>query len=96
LPTLKFSKLRSDAKFNDLLARLKTDASFSRQQIMDLIIEINEFLRVLAPEIMAVHKSARDGFINRFPELESIILVPADYCRAVLVIGNEPEVQNLA
>lgn len=63
---------------------------------MVLINEINEYLRMMTPEIMAVHKTARDGFAARFPELESIILVPADYCRAVLAIGNEPEVENLA
>lgn len=51
---------------------------------------------MLGPEIMAVHKTARDGFMGRFPELESIILVPADYCKAVLAIGNEHEVENLA
>lgn len=45
---------------------------------------------------MAVHKTARDGFIQRFPELESIILVPADYCKAVLAIGNDQQVDNLA
>lgn len=41
---------------------------------------------------MNVHKTARDGFMARFPELESIILNPVDYCRAVLAIGNEEEV----
>jgi RNA processing factor Prp31 len=51
---------------------------------------------MLGPEIMAVHKTARDGFIQRFPELESIILVPGDYCKAVLAIGNNDQVDNLA
>lgn len=44
---------------------------------------------------MAVHKTARDGYSGRFPELESIILVPADYCKTVLAIGNDEEPQNL-
>ena len=89
LPELKFSKLRTDSKFNDLLARIKNDSFQNRQQVMSIINEINEYLRMITPEIMAVHKTARDGFMARFPELESIILVPADYCKVVLAIGNE-------
>ncbi len=61
-----------------------------------MINKINEFLRIIGPEIMNVHKTARDGFMARFPELESIILDPLDYCKAVLNIGNSLEVDNLA
>ena len=91
----KFSKLKSDTEFNSLLSQLDNQAS-TREKVFVLINQINEYLRMLGPEIMAVHKTARDGFIQRFPELESIILVPGDYCKAVSAIGNNDQVDNLA
>jgi len=60
--------------------------------VFSMINQTNDFLRVIDFEIMTVHKTARDGFLVRFPELESIILNPVDYCKAVLAIGNQTEV----
>jgi U4/U6 small nuclear ribonucleoprotein PRP31 len=37
---------------------------------------------------MNVHKSVRDLYSRRFTELESIVLNPVDYARAVKIIGN--------
>ena len=37
----------------------------------------------------SVHKTARDLFLPRFAELESIITNPVDYARVVLAIGND-------
>ena len=37
---------------------------------------------------MTVHKYARDLYARRFAELESIVLNPVDYARAVKIIGN--------
>ena len=42
-----------------------------------------------------VHKTARDLFLPRFAELESIITNPVDYARVVLSIGNDEAVENL-
>ena len=65
------------------------------QQIFDLIGATNEFLRQLHPEMRTVHKTARDLFLPRFAELESIITNPVDYARVVLSIGNDEAVENL-
>jgi U4/U6 small nuclear ribonucleoprotein PRP31 len=35
-----------------------------------------------------VHKELRDAYAVKFGELESIILNPIDYARAVRIIGN--------
>ena len=56
----------------------------------------NEFLRQLHPEMQTVHKTARDLFLRRFAELESIIINPVDYARVVQTIGNERVIENLS
>lgn len=43
-----------------------------------------------------MHKTARDLFMRRFAELESIIINPVDYARVVLTIGNGNVVENLS
>ena len=43
-----------------------------------------------------VHKTARDIFLKRFAELESIITNPVDYARVVLTIGNDQAIENLS
>ena len=35
-----------------------------------------------------MHKELRDAYVVKFGELESIILNPIDYARAVRIIGN--------
>jgi len=44
---------------------------------------------------MLVHKTARDAFLKRFAELESIIMNPVDYAKAVLAIGNSEHIEAL-
>ena len=41
-----------------------------------------------------MHKTARDLFQERFPELESIVLDPVHYARVVQAIGNSDRVDN--
>ena len=35
-----------------------------------------------------MHKELRDAYVVKFGELESIILNPIDYAKAVRIIGN--------
>ena len=91
----KFSKLKQDEKFQDLMNKVKEDLEAQStkkdfeadinltHQLYDLIARTNETLRMLQPEIMSIHKTARDLFQARFPELESIVLNPVDYARVV-------------
>lgn len=46
--------------------------------------------------MQTVHKTARDFFLKRFAELESIITNPVDYARVALTIGNDESVENLS
>ncbi len=39
-------------------------------------------------DILIVHKQLRDAYAVKFSELESIILNPVDYAKAVKTIGN--------
>ena len=39
-------------------------------------------------DILIVHKQLRDAYALKFSELESIILNPVDYAKAVRIIGN--------
>lgn len=64
--------------------------------MFDLIGATNEFLRQLQPEMQTIHKTARDYFLKRFAELESIITNPVDYARVALTIGNEFAVDSLS
>jgi len=64
--------------------------------VFDLIGATNEFLRQLQPEMQTIHKTARDYFLKRFAELESIITNPVDYARVALTIGNEFAVDSLS
>ena len=69
--------------------------AMASQRVFDLIGATTEFQRMLHPELQSLHKTARDLFLPRFPELESIILNPVDYAKVVLAIGNEPKVEAL-
>jgi len=64
--------------------------------MFEMIGATNEFLRQLHPEMQTVHKTARDLFLKRFGELESIITNPVDYARVVLTIGNDETIENLS
>ena len=73
----------------------KQDDVEQQHALYELIAKTNEALRIIHPEIMLIHKTARDLFQSRFPELESIVLKPVDYARVVLAIGNSERVDNL-
>ncbi|RKP09298.1 hypothetical protein THASP1DRAFT_14459 [Thamnocephalis sphaerospora] len=46
-------------------------------------------------EILAVHKYARDHYAPRFPELESLVLNPIDFVRAVKAVGNTADLSAI-
>jgi U4/U6 small nuclear ribonucleoprotein PRP31 len=53
-----------------------------------LIIQTNDYLKHIDNDILIVHKQLRDLYAEKFSELESIILNPIDYAKAVKIIGN--------
>lgn len=78
--------------------RLNNDDDDTKKEIdgnfFKLIEKTNEYLRKIQPEIQLVHKVARDLYLHRFEELESIILNPVDFAKVILVIGNETKIEN--
>lgn len=46
-------------------------------------------------EIMLIHKFIRDLFAKKFPELESLVLNPLDYVKAVQIIGNNTDFTDI-
>ena len=100
------SKLRNNILFLTHLENLETDLVQNQQiekfvnlsrndQIYELIVKTNEYLRQVDPEIMNVHKYVRDLYARLFPELEQIILNPIDYARAVKIIGNHIDMNRV-
>ena len=53
-----------------------------------MIIQTNDYLKHIDNDILIVHKQLRDLYAEKFSELESIILNPIDYAKAVKIIGN--------
>ncbi len=60
----------------------------AREQAQELIVKTNDYLKHIDNDILIVHKQLRDLYAIKFSELESIILNPIDYARAVMTIGN--------
>jgi U4/U6 small nuclear ribonucleoprotein PRP31 len=60
----------------------------NKEKAQELIIQTNDYLKHIDNDILIVHKQLRDAYAIKFSELESIILNPIDYAKAVKVIGN--------
>ncbi|KAJ3091894.1 U4/U6-U5 snRNP complex subunit prp31 [Quaeritorhiza haematococci] len=60
-----------------------------------VIVQANNTMVDIDSEILIVHKFVRDHYSPKFPELESLILNPLDYARAVKAIGNEMDLTRV-
>ncbi|CAG8479826.1 9683_t:CDS:10 [Paraglomus brasilianum] len=60
-----------------------------------LIVQSNNLTSDMDNEIILVHKFIRDHYAKKFPELESLVLNPLDYARAVKAIGNEMDLTKI-
>lgn len=54
-----------------------------------LIVKANNLAVDVDNEILVVHKFIRDHYSPKFPELETLILNPWEFVRAVQALGNE-------
>ncbi|CAJ0751578.1 5281_t:CDS:2, partial [Entrophospora sp. SA101] len=61
----------------------------------ELIVQANNITVDIDNEILVVHKFIRDHYAKKFPELESLVLNPYDYTRAVKAIGNEMDLTKI-
>ena len=91
------SKVRGNPEFTRHLESLEADQvgefkgmeNLSQKEVaLRLIVTTNEFLKHIDNDILIVHKELRDLYVEKFSELESIILNPVDYARTVKIISN--------
>jgi U4/U6 small nuclear ribonucleoprotein PRP31 len=94
------SKVRNNPQFKDHIESLELSLQgkplpggrFENLSAKDvahqLILLTNDYLKHIDNDILIVHKQLRDLYATKFSELESIILNPVDYAKAVQVIGN--------
>ena len=59
-----------------------------------LIVKANNIAVEVDNEIMLAHKFIRDHYAPRFPELETLILNPWEFVRAVQALGNEEDMSK--
>ncbi|UZO26359.1 uncharacterized protein OCT59_018593 [Rhizophagus irregularis] len=102
----KVAKLLSSRQMRDILTKIEQlkDTNRSQTQIMGpveedpeykLIVQANNLTVDIDNEILVVHKFIRDHYAKKFPELESLVLNPLDYTRAVKAIGNEMDLTKV-
>jgi U4/U6 small nuclear ribonucleoprotein PRP31 len=60
-----------------------------------LVVRANAFVNEIDNEVAVAHKFTRDLYAKRFPELESLVLAPLDYVKAVGMIGNDTNVTRV-
>lgn len=93
-------KLRDSAELRDVLSMIDVYQSKSKKSYhiigpvesdpeYQLIVEANNLAADVDNEIATVHKFVRDKYQKRFPELESLVVNPLDYVRAVKELGND-------
>ncbi|KAJ7086731.1 hypothetical protein C8R44DRAFT_36010 [Mycena epipterygia] len=56
-----------------------------------LIVQANNLSVDVDNEILVVHKFIRDHYAPKFPELEQLVVDPAQYIRSVRVLANEED-----
>lgn len=54
-----------------------------------LIVEANDLAADFDSEIATIHKFVKDKYQKRFPELDSLVVVPLEYVRTVKELGND-------
>lgn len=59
-----------------------------KEVAQQLIVHTNDYLKHIDNDILIVNKELRDAYAVKFSELESIIINPIDYAKAVRIIGN--------
>ena len=66
-----------------------------KEQVHALIVTTNDYLKHIDNDILIVHKTLRDAYATKFSELESIILNPYDYAKAVRLIANANDISKV-
>lgn len=100
------SKLFDDQELLDLLESLKEEkelnyeqaqiSKFSRSHpLFEMIKSVNHYLGEIESEVAILHKSLKDVYLAKLPELESIIYEPVLYAKVVTQIGNSTNISEV-
>ncbi|CAG8692191.1 4137_t:CDS:10, partial [Funneliformis mosseae] len=85
----KIEKLKDTNRSQQIMGPVEEDPEYK------LIVQANNLTVDIDNEILVVHKFIRDHYAKKFPELESLVLNPLDYTRAVKAIGNEMDLTKV-
>uniref|UniRef100_A0A914XY03 U4/U6 small nuclear ribonucleoprotein Prp31 n=1 Tax=Panagrolaimus superbus TaxID=310955 RepID=A0A914XY03_9BILA len=80
------NELRSHLSLTEI-PKLRTPLEMDPQYI--LVVSLSELAAEIDQEIQVIHKFIRDKYEKRFPELESMVMMPFDYIRTVKILGND-------
>jgi U4/U6 small nuclear ribonucleoprotein PRP31 len=69
------------------IPKLRTPLEMDPQYI--LVVSLSELAAEIDQEVQVIHKFIRDKYEKRFPELESLVMMPFDYIRTVKILGND-------
>ncbi|KAK4051064.1 U4/U6-U5 snRNP complex subunit prp31 [Microbotryomycetes sp. JL221] len=97
----KVAKLANSSTMRDVLQRITyyrehpdSDLTESDSAEYQLIVQANNLSVEIDNEMLIVHKFIRDHYLARFPELDSLVSAPLQYCRVILALGNGPDLRG--
>ncbi|KAJ7781408.1 hypothetical protein B0H16DRAFT_1658996 [Mycena metata] len=102
----KVAKLDGSKRMTDILQEIEkyqanptTAATMSLPAHLNpeytLIVQANNLAVDVDNEILVVHKFIRDHYASKFPELEQLVVDPAQYIRSVRVLANEEDLTKV-
>ena len=90
-------------KMKEKVAREREDGTavdvnrvFEEDPEYEVIARCNDILTKIGTEISLVHRFVQDMYRSRWPELETLVLNPMDYIRAVKTLGNDLQLARVA
>ncbi|OAF71444.1 Pre-mRNA-processing factor 31 [Intoshia linei] len=96
LSSFNFENLMDDEKLTNLTDRINKyievdSATLDFDKHYKLMVDANEIVAMIDNDISRFDRQLRLVYSKRFPELESLVSNPIDYCRTVGRLGNDIE-----
>ncbi|KAL9624836.1 MAG: hypothetical protein Q9160_000882 [Pyrenula sp. 1 TL-2023] len=68
----------------------RTDGNSEKHLEYDLLKESNELSTSINEDVASLHRTIRDRYSTRFPELETLVTTPINYAKTVAILKNGP------
>jgi U4/U6 small nuclear ribonucleoprotein PRP31 len=98
------ARLSDSDKLNDILKQIDYNTEHpSKADIRGpveanpeykLTVDANNIVVEIDNEMNIIHKYVKDHYCKRFPELDSLVHTPIEYCKCVKLLGNQIEVSK--